>query len=83
MNWRDLDPDVFLTRNLPEFQTESTFGCAKALWDMLDDIDTALDMYHPEPMEFVHVISAIIKRRFEHARPETFGDTEAMIWLHQ
>jgi hypothetical protein len=82
MNWREL-PDIFLTRQLPEFPTESAFNCAQALWDMLDDVDTALDMYHPEPSAFVDVVSAIIARRFEHAKPEMFGDTEALIWRHQ
>lgn len=83
MNWRDLDPDIFHTRNLPEFSTESTFSCASALWDMLDDIDTATDMFQPGDPTFFHIVNAIIQRRFEHARPEMVNGEDALIWLHQ
>lgn len=83
MTWRDLDPDIFLTARQAEWKTENISDCAAALWNMLEDIDTATDMFQPGDPAFFAIICAILPRRFEHARPEMFGDTEALVWLHQ
>jgi len=69
---------------MPRVDFESEFDCAAALWNLLDDVDTALDMC-PMPDETRQILSLIVERRFEHAKDELTHDGEdwEQIWLHQ
>lgn len=65
-------------------ERESEFECAAALWNLLDDVDTALDMFTLPP-EATRVLTAIVERRFEHARDSLSADGEEyeLVWQHQ
>ena len=74
-DWASMIEGTRIKVRVPE---ETILDCAVALWDMLDEIDTCLDAFHPEASLFVEAVTRIVANRFDHAVP----DHDALIWKH-